>query len=112
MSAADQQVTVARGRRPGPRTVKLARACSAITVPHGERVTLDEGGSVQIMQRLGTSVTVRTEGTRRYYRARPEGLAELTDWLAGFWTASMQSLAIEVEREQWNARKKQRKSKQ
>ena len=57
-------------------------------------------------------VTVRTEGTRRYYRARPEGLAELTDWLAGFWTASMQSLAIEVEREQWNARKKQRKSKQ
>jgi DNA-binding transcriptional ArsR family regulator len=57
-------------------------------------------------------VTVRNEGTRRFYRARPEGLAELTDWMAGFWTSALQSLAIEVEREQWNARKQQpRKSK-
>jgi DNA-binding transcriptional ArsR family regulator len=53
-------------------------------------------------------VTVRNEGTRRYYRARPEGLAELTDWVSGFWTASLQSQAIEVEREQWNARKQRR----
>lgn len=57
-------------------------------------------------------VTVRNEGTRRYYRARPEGLAELTEWMAGFWTSSLRSLALEVEREQWNARKQQqRKSK-
>ncbi len=57
-------------------------------------------------------VTVRNEGTRRYYRARPEGLAELTDWMAGFWTSSLQSLAIEVEREQWNARKKKQRKAQ
>jgi DNA-binding transcriptional ArsR family regulator len=57
-------------------------------------------------------VTVRNEGTRRFYRARPKGLAELIDWMSGFWTSSLQAIAIEVEREQWNARKQQqRKSK-
>jgi DNA-binding transcriptional ArsR family regulator len=50
-------------------------------------------------------VTVRSEGTRRFYRARPEGLAELTEWLEGFWTSSLRRLAVEVEREQWNNRK-------
>ena len=50
-------------------------------------------------------VTVRNDGTRRFYRARPEGLAELTEWMAGFWTSSLQTLAVEVEREQWNNKK-------
>ncbi len=57
-------------------------------------------------------VNVRSEGTRRYYRARPEGLAELTDWMAGFWTASLKTLAIEVERERWNEQKAKMKGKQ
>ena len=47
-------------------------------------------------------VDVRNEGTRRYYRARPEGLAELRDWMAGFLTNALQNLAIEVERDEWN----------
>ena len=50
-------------------------------------------------------VTVRHDGTRRFYRARPEGLAELTEWMTGFWTNSLQALAIEVERERWNSKK-------
>lgn len=54
-------------------------------------------------------VTVRNDGTRRYYRARPEGLAELTEWMTGFWTSSLRSLAIEVERDEWNKRKERRK---
>jgi DNA-binding transcriptional ArsR family regulator len=45
-------------------------------------------------------VNVRSEGTRRYYRARPEGLAELTEWLDGFWTSSLRRLAAEVEHDQ------------
>jgi DNA-binding transcriptional ArsR family regulator len=49
-------------------------------------------------------VDVRNEGTRRYYSARPEGLAELRDWMAGFWTNALQNLAIEVERDEWNKR--------
>ena len=47
-------------------------------------------------------VDVRNEGTRRYYSARPEGLAELRDWMTGFWTNALQTLAIEVERDEWN----------
>lgn len=44
-------------------------------------------------------VTVRSEGTRRYYRARPEGLAELGEWMQSFWGSSLARLKIEAERE-------------
>jgi DNA-binding transcriptional ArsR family regulator len=54
-------------------------------------------------------VAVRSEGTRRYYRARPDGLAELRDWLDGFWTSSLRRLAVEVERDEWNKKKAKRK---
>lgn len=56
-------------------------------------------------------VTIRHDGTRRFYRTRPEGLAELTEWMTGFWTSSLKSLAVEVEREQWNAKKEQSRAK-
>ena len=39
----------------------LQRDCDALTVPHGERVALTAGGEVEITQRLGSSVTVRTQ---------------------------------------------------
>ena len=54
-------------------------------------------------------VAVRSEGTRRYYRARPDGLAELRDWLDGFWTSSLRRLAVEVERDEWDKKKVTRK---
>ena len=41
--------------------VSLRRACSATTVPHGQPVELDEGGQVQVVQRRGGSLTLRTE---------------------------------------------------
>ncbi len=41
--------------------ITLTRNCDATTVPHGERVALAAGGEVQIVQRLGSSITVRTE---------------------------------------------------
>ncbi|MAT04019.1 MAG: putative Fe-S cluster assembly protein SufT [Acidimicrobiaceae bacterium] len=41
--------------------VTLTRACTATTVPYGQEVTLDAGGLVEVVQRLGASVTVRTE---------------------------------------------------
>jgi DNA-binding transcriptional ArsR family regulator len=45
-------------------------------------------------------VTERREGTRRFYRARPEGLKELREFLEGFWTFSLQQLKREAEAEQ------------
>ena len=51
-------------------------------------------------------VSVREQGTRRYYRARPEGLAELAQWMTEFWSTSLNQLAVEIEREQWNETKR------
>lgn len=41
--------------------IELSRSCTATTVPYGEQVVLDTGGRVQVVQRLGGSITVRTE---------------------------------------------------
>ena len=54
-------------------------------------------------------VTVRSEGTRRFYRARPEGLGELRSWLEEFWSDRLDILKREVEQEQWRERKKGRR---
>jgi len=45
-------------------------------------------------------VSERREGTRRFYRARPEGLRELKEFLEGFWTFSLQQLKREAEAEE------------
>lgn len=45
----------------GWQPIVLARDCRATTVPYGEAVILDAGGHVEIVQRLGASITVRTE---------------------------------------------------
>jgi DNA-binding transcriptional ArsR family regulator len=45
-------------------------------------------------------VSERREGTRRFYRARPEGLKELKEFLEGFWTFSLHQLKREAEAEE------------
>jgi DNA-binding transcriptional ArsR family regulator len=49
-------------------------------------------------------VNERREGTRRLYRARPEGLAELRSFLEGFWDDHLERLKLEAEREQKGGR--------
>lgn len=55
-------------------------------------------------------VSVRSEGTRRYYRARPEALDELRGWLEEFWLGGLERLKREVEQEQWRMRKAEHRS--
>jgi DNA-binding transcriptional ArsR family regulator len=43
-------------------------------------------------------VTVTARGTRRLYRARPEGMAELHDYIDGFRTDRLATLKDEAER--------------
>src|SRR3954452_2508005 len=45
-------------------------------------------------------VSERRNGTRRLYRIRPEGLAELRDFLAGFWDVRLDALKREAEKEE------------
>jgi DNA-binding transcriptional ArsR family regulator len=46
-------------------------------------------------------VNERRNGTRRLYRARPEGLAELKEFLEEFWGDRLEALKREAEREEW-----------
>jgi len=43
-------------------------------------------------------ISERREGTRRYYRARPEGLADVRAFLDEFWDDKLEALKQEVER--------------
>jgi DNA-binding transcriptional ArsR family regulator len=45
-------------------------------------------------------VTERREGTRRWYRARPEGTRELRAWLEAFWDDGLARLAAAAEAEE------------
>ena len=49
-------------------------------------------------------VSERREGTRRLYRARPEGLAELRSFLDAFWEDRLERLKLAAEREERKGR--------
>ena len=51
-------------------------------------------------------VDERRNGTRRLYRARPQGLAELKTFLDAFWDAKLEALQREAEREEARKRGK------
>jgi DNA-binding transcriptional ArsR family regulator len=52
-----------------------------------------------VLKRAGL-VSERREGTRRLYRARPEGLTELRAYLDSFWSAALDRLTTEAEAEE------------
>jgi DNA-binding transcriptional ArsR family regulator len=54
---------------------------------------------VGVLKQAGL-LTERREGTKRLYRARPEGLADLRDFLDEFWSDRLDVLTREAEREQ------------
>jgi DNA-binding transcriptional ArsR family regulator len=49
-------------------------------------------------------VSERRDGTRRLYRARPEGLAELRSFLDGFWEDRLERLKLAAEQEERSGR--------
>jgi len=52
-------------------------------------------------------VSDRRSGTRRLYRARPEGLRELRQWLHEFWDDALwdlkEAVEYDVQKQEWNA---------
>ncbi len=54
---------------------------------------------LQVLRSAGL-VHERRQGTRHFYRARPEGLAELRAYLEQFWDAALDRLAQAAEAEQ------------
>ena len=53
-------------------------------------------------------VRERRDGTRRLYRARPEGLEELKVFLEGFWDERLEALRREAERKERSNRGRNR----
>lgn len=51
-------------------------------------------------------VTLRKQGTKRFYRARPEGLLELRQFLDAFWDDSLARLKQEAEAEERRTRQR------
>jgi DNA-binding transcriptional ArsR family regulator len=49
-------------------------------------------------------VSERRNGTKRLYRARPEGLADLKVFLEEFWAPRLEALKLEAEREEKRAK--------
>ncbi|MEK6250529.1 MAG: metalloregulator ArsR/SmtB family transcription factor [Actinomycetota bacterium] len=52
----------------------------------------------------------RREGTRRLYRARPEGMTELREFLNGFWSDRLKRLKLAAELEQQRRKSPKRRS--
>jgi DNA-binding transcriptional ArsR family regulator len=51
---------------------------------------------LRVLKRAGL-LSERRDGTRRLYRARPEGLADVRAFLDGFWDTRLEQLKREVE---------------
>ena len=51
-------------------------------------------------------ITVRAQGNRRLYRARPEGLGEIREFVESMWTDSLERLKIAAERAERSERKR------
>ena len=88
-----------------PRRREILRLVWSAELPAGQIASHFEVTRPAISQHLTVLknaglVSERREGTRRIYRARPEGLAELRSFLEGFWEESLAQLKHEAEKEE------------
>ena len=88
-----------------PRRVEILRLVRRDELPAGaiaERFDVTRPAISQHLRVLEEAglVTVRREGTRRLYRARPEALAELRAFLDGLWEDRLDDLKLAAEAEE------------
>jgi DNA-binding transcriptional ArsR family regulator len=88
-----------------PHRRTILRLVSARELSAGEIAAHFQLTRPAISQHLGVLkeaglVSERRNGTRRLYRARPEGLVELKTFLEEFWDARLEALRQEAEREE------------
>jgi DNA-binding transcriptional ArsR family regulator len=88
-----------------PRRRAILRLLQGTELPAGEIAARFEVTRPAISQHLRVLrdcglISERREGTRRWYRARPEGLDELRAWLDDFWGDRLERLRTAAEAEQ------------
>jgi DNA-binding transcriptional ArsR family regulator len=76
--------------RAGPRPVNAIAAGMPVSRPAVSQ-------HLKVLKDAGL-VEERSEGVRRIYSVRREGLAELRDWLDSFWGDALDAFALEAER--------------
>lgn len=93
------QAIVEPRRRDILRLVQNAELSSGQIAAHFDVTRPAISQHLQVLAAAGL-VTVRREGTRRLYQARPEGLAELRQFLEEFWDDGLQRLKQAAEAEE------------
>jgi len=78
--------------RDGPRAVGELAARLPVSRPAVSQ-------HLRVLKEAGL-VTERQNGTRRLYRVEPDGLAELREYLEGFWEEALASFKAAAEREE------------
>jgi DNA-binding transcriptional ArsR family regulator len=78
--------------RGGPRSVSALAAGLPVSRPAVSQ-------HLKALKNAGL-VTERSEGVRRIYSVRREGLQELRDWLDGFWSDALEAFKEEAEKPQ------------
>jgi DNA-binding transcriptional ArsR family regulator len=76
--------------RHGPRPVNLIAAGLPVSRPAVSQ-------HLKALKQAGL-VVERSDGVRRIYSLRREGLMELREWLDGFWGDALEAFKIEAER--------------
>jgi DNA-binding transcriptional ArsR family regulator len=76
--------------RDGPRPVNVIAAGMPVSRPAVSQ-------HLKVLKDAGL-VEERSEGVRRIYSVRREGLSELREWLDSFWDDALQAFKIEAER--------------
>ena len=94
-----------------PRRLEILRIIQSAELPAGEIASQFDVTRPAISQHLKVLaaaglVTVRKEGTRRLYRSRPEGLAELKAFLDDSWSDRLQSLKQAAEAAEGRSRER------
>src|SRR5881394_2507177 len=75
--------------RNGPRPVNMLAAGLPVSRPAVSQ-------HLKVLKDAGL-VEERSEGVRRIYSLRREGLMEMRDWLDSFWGEALEALRVEVE---------------
>lgn len=94
-----------------PRRLEILRLVHERELPAGEiaaRFAVTRPAISQHLRVLKEAglVSERRDGTRRYYRTRPERIDELRRWLDGFWETGLGSLKRAAEREERRKRRR------
>jgi DNA-binding transcriptional ArsR family regulator len=84
--------------RAGPRPVNVLAAGLPVSRPAVSQ-------HLRVLKDAGL-VAERSEGVRRIYSLRREGLLELREWLDGFWDDALEAFRLEAERSNQASRSK------